>query len=150
MTPSAGSSMQGPAQCARVSPPPGLVDPAAAGVGYTMWDDPDLAARLEAEENMRAVMVVAQQNEMVDKVIRSEDATTSGVPAALLAFVPNGAEAEHYGGLATLRTETKTPVNAHEQPSEFGRCWSSTGRLWRPEQVEGVCELPLQDHAREL
>ena len=86
------SSAQGPAQCARVSPPPGLVDPAAAGVRYTMWDDPDLAARLEAEQNMRAVMVVAQQNEMVDRIIRSEHVTTSGVPAALQAFVPNGAE----------------------------------------------------------
>ena len=110
MTPSAGSSLQGPAQCARVGRPPGLVAPAAAMLQYAQWDDPALAAGVEAANNQAAASVVAQQSEMGDKAIRSEDVMSSGVPTALLAFVPNGAEAEHYGGLSTLRTETKTPM----------------------------------------
>jgi len=82
---------------------------------FTQWDDPALQLKSQKDTVEKAVQILAGQNEKVDLVISAAASggvhsveSAPGVAPALIAYVPSGADAAHYGGLATLMTETKS------------------------------------------
>jgi len=82
---------------------------------FTQWDDPELQLKTAKAATDMAVQVIAGQNNRVDQWVSAAAAGGSapqppGVAPALLAYAPSGADAAHYGGLATLMVETKSPA----------------------------------------